>query len=163
MIIIMIMATSDYTNYSIIIYYKLLSQFCDRAICREKLRPKSSSGYVVCRKRNAHHRLVLELFVTRDYIEPFLEGVWLSVSPTDDALIVALDFEGGARCYLSPIVSHDLSKENDRCTQFRAFSSRRYPSRSLQCGFIESCECTCLISDLNYIAESLPCVGSIQK
>ena len=26
----MIMATSDYTNYSIIIYYKLLSKFCDR-------------------------------------------------------------------------------------------------------------------------------------
>ena len=27
----MIMATSDYTNYSIIIYYKLLSQFCDKS------------------------------------------------------------------------------------------------------------------------------------
>jgi hypothetical protein len=24
----------------------------------------------------------------------FLEGVWMSVTPTDEALIVALDFEG---------------------------------------------------------------------
>ena len=39
-----------------------------RAICREKLRPKSPSRYFVCRERNAYYRLVLEIFVTRDYI-----------------------------------------------------------------------------------------------
>jgi len=29
----------------------------------------------------------------------YLEGVWMSVCPTDDTLIVALDFEGG---YIEP-------------------------------------------------------------
>ena len=28
------------------------------------------------------------------------EGVWMSVSPTEDALIVALDFEGGLECII---------------------------------------------------------------
>ena len=33
------------------------------------------------------------------------EGVWMSVSPTDEALIVALDFEGWLR-YLLIAVAH---------------------------------------------------------
>jgi hypothetical protein len=34
----------------------------------------------------------------------YLEGVWMSVSPTDDALIVALEFEGELNnpCHRSP-------------------------------------------------------------
>jgi hypothetical protein len=28
------------------------------------------------------------------FLEPSSEGVWMSVTPTEDALIVALDFEG---------------------------------------------------------------------
>ena len=43
------------------------------------------------------------MFLNSDNNKPCLEGVWLSVSPTDDALIVALDFEGGfdaANCLL---------------------------------------------------------------
>jgi hypothetical protein len=40
-----------------------------RAICREEFQPKSSSGYVVCRERNAYYRFVcFGIFVTKDYI-----------------------------------------------------------------------------------------------
>ncbi len=39
-----------------------------RAICREELHPKSSSGYFVCRERNAYYRFVFGVFVTKDYI-----------------------------------------------------------------------------------------------
>lgn len=53
----------------------------------------------------------------------------MSVSPTDDALVVALDFEGEL-AELSCVLRHYLITANDRRTQFGAFSPRRYSSRS---------------------------------
>jgi hypothetical protein len=40
----------------------------------------------------------LEIFNYIIVIDRIAEGVWMSVSPTDDALIVALDFEGSWPC-----------------------------------------------------------------
>jgi hypothetical protein len=44
--------------------------------------------------------LKLQFFRTKR-LTAYLEGVWMSVSPTDDALIVALEFEGelGNSCH----------------------------------------------------------------
>ena len=61
---------------------------------------------------------------------PCLEGVWLSVSPTDDALIVALDFEGRFDVIYHLLLGAILITENDRGGQFGAFAPRGYPSRS---------------------------------
>ena len=56
------------------------------------------------------------------------EGVWMSVTPTKEALIVALDFEG-----MSVVPSNPFSRfeHPHRRPQHRALSSGRYPSRSL--------------------------------
>jgi hypothetical protein len=37
---------------------------------------------------------VLCYFTYFQKLTPLLEGVWMSITPTDDALLVALDFEG---------------------------------------------------------------------
>jgi hypothetical protein len=43
------------------------------------------------------------------------EGVWMSVTPTDDALIVALDFEGQFDYILPGHICY--SRSNSRCRQ----------------------------------------------
>ena len=60
------------------------------------------------------------------------EGVWMSVSPTDDALIVALDFEGELS---DPLVVVDLwvSYEYSTTTQVYTVSSAR--PRKTRCSF----------------------------
>ena len=74
-----------------------------RTIRGEKLHPESSCRHFLCGECDAYHRLVFVLFVIEDDNQPCLEGVWLSVSPTDDALIVALDFEGGPDVIYLPL------------------------------------------------------------
>jgi hypothetical protein len=65
------------------------------AIRGKKLRIESSARYIVCRKRHADNRYVRGLRRTSHKgLTGYTEGVWMSVTPTDDALIVALDFEG---------------------------------------------------------------------
>jgi hypothetical protein len=56
----------------------------------------------------------------------------MSVSPTDDALIVALDFEGEFDTHLSKDARYHLRMDKNRCTQSRTFGSGGHASRSLQ-------------------------------
>ncbi len=49
--------------------------------CRQCYENNGSDRFFLFLRRNSNMLL-------------FIEGVWLSVTPTDDALIVALDFEG---------------------------------------------------------------------
>ena len=55
-------------------------------------------------------------------LSAYLEGVWMSVSPTDDTLIVALDFEGE---YIEPCRGSldTIRAINDRHTQPRTFGA----------------------------------------
>jgi hypothetical protein len=64
------------------------------AIRGQELRIESSSGYIVCRKRHADNRYVRDRHHESHKEMMGTEGVWMSVTPTDDELIVALDFEG---------------------------------------------------------------------
>jgi hypothetical protein len=43
------------------------------------------------------------------------EGVWMSVNPTEDALIVALDFEGSLLIVLHAVLQADGFPYGDRC------------------------------------------------
>ena len=74
-----------------------------RTIRGEKLYPESSRRHFFCGECDAYHRLVFVLFTIEVNNRPCSEGVWLSVSPTDDALIVALDFEGGLYATYRPL------------------------------------------------------------
>lgn len=59
----------------------------------------------------------------------------MSVSPTEDALIVALDFEGAllALTYVIPWVQHIiLHSTPNRCAQLQTFLSGGRASRSFQ-------------------------------
>ena len=58
------------------------------------------------------------------------EGVWMSVTPTKEALIVALDFEG-TESVVEFILGNPCLYHLRRRPQYRALSPGRYPSRSL--------------------------------
>ena len=53
-----------------------------------------SCGYVICGECHADGRYVRADFTWHRTKLMYSEGVWMSVMPTDDELIVALDFEG---------------------------------------------------------------------
>ena len=57
------------------------------------------------------------------------EGVWMSVTPTKEALIVALDFEGTS--VVEFVLGNPCSYHLCRRPQYRALIPGRYPSRSL--------------------------------
>ena len=86
-----------------------------RAVRREKLHPESPRGHLFCGECNAYNRFVSSLLRFRErYTERTLEGVWMSVSPTQDALIVALDFEGGVECILYSVFNTTLNSTRNR-------------------------------------------------
>lgn len=58
------------------------------------------------------------------------EGVWMSVTPTKDALIVALDFEGKFQ-EVNFLLDVPYSKHICRCPQYRTLKPRRYTFGSL--------------------------------
>ena len=62
------------------------------------------------------------------------EGVWMSVTPTKDALIVALDFEGQFRRLVYNSLASFLRSTPfvGRCTQYRKVRSRGYLARIVQ-------------------------------
>jgi hypothetical protein len=69
------------------------------AVRWKELRVESPSGYIICGERDADNRYAL--LPTYDKTGfTCTEGIWMSVTPTDDELIVALDFEGQADLFL---------------------------------------------------------------
>lgn len=65
-----------------------------RAVRGKKLFIESSRGYILCGERYADNRYACAENMLRSAEFACTEGVWMSVTPTDDELIVALDFEG---------------------------------------------------------------------
>jgi hypothetical protein len=66
-------------------------------------------GYIFCGERYADDWYVCTTSVCYRSEFAFTEGVWMSVTPTDDELIVALDFEGWL-ISPSPILTDDPTK-----------------------------------------------------
>ena len=66
------------------------------AVCGKELLIESSRGYIFCGECYADDRYVEMLVCDRGLSlhVSCIEGVWMSATPTDDELIVALDFEG---------------------------------------------------------------------
>ena len=62
----------------------------------------------------------------------------MSVSPTRDALIVALDFEGEFECTTPSKLTIVQNSTRDRRPQSRAFSTGGYASRAFQHCHFES-------------------------
>jgi hypothetical protein len=60
----------------------------------------------------------------------YLEGVWMSVTPTEDAIIVALDFEGEITYVIPYGFNRILNSTRNRCPQSQAFRSGGHASRS---------------------------------
>ena len=57
------------------------------------------------------------------------EGVWMSVTPTEEALIVALDFEG--MLMVESVLGDPCSYHLRRRSQHRTLSPGRHTSRSI--------------------------------
>jgi hypothetical protein len=64
------------------------------AIRGKELRVEPSRGYVICRECYADNGYACTTFMSSRTKLARAEGVWMSVTPTDEDLIVALDFEG---------------------------------------------------------------------
>ena len=64
------------------------------AVCGKELFIEPSRGYVLCGERYADNRYACAASTLHSADFTCTEGVWMSVTPTDDELIVALDFEG---------------------------------------------------------------------
>ena len=65
------------------------------------------------------------------------EGVWMSVTPTKDALIVALDFEGLSRTTSRSVSFRDPLLFFGRCTQYRKVCSGGHITRSVQHRYLQ--------------------------
>ena len=81
-----------------------------------------------------------------------LEGVWMSVSPTEDALIVALDFEGAIECITPSGFTVISNLPNNRRPQPRAFSAGGHASRTFQYSYFKSCVYTVTLSLLPFLS-----------
>ena len=73
----------------------------------------------------------------------------MSVSPTEDALIVALDFEGELESVIHHRLGVILNYIHNRCPQSRAFGPGGHASRSFQYCYFESREKTVMLSLLH--------------
>jgi hypothetical protein len=80
------------------------------AVCGKELLVEPSCGYVICGECHADDRYARTDFTCHRTELICTEGVWMSVTPTDDELIVALDFEGQPDLVPSskPVLANDV-------------------------------------------------------
>ena len=64
------------------------------AVRGKELFIEPSRRYIVCGERYADNRYACAGIARHSTEVTYTEGVWMSVTPTDDELIVTLDFEG---------------------------------------------------------------------
>ena len=108
------------------------------------------------------------------------EGVWLSVTPTHNALIVSMDFEGMNFIMLYPCLMLSLGVNSIERSAQEGVLARgiipllftthgRYATRTLQCGDFESCtsleftssgSCFSSLVHRSYSAITLLCLGT---
>ena len=80
----------------------------------------------------------------------------MSVSPTEDALIVALDFEGESECIISNEFIRISNFASNRHAQSRAFSAGGHASRTFQYRNFESCVYTATLSLVHFPSHHSP-------
>ena len=80
----------------------------------------------------------------------------MSVSPTEDALIVALDFEGAIERIISSEFTIISNLTNNRGPQSRAFGAGGYTSRTFQYGNFKSRVWTVTLSSLTVLCHRSP-------
>jgi hypothetical protein len=80
------------------------------AVGGKELRVEPSRGYIICGERYADDRYALLPAYDKTGFT-CTEGVWMSVTPTDDELIVALDFEGQADLFYYFLLQSSLTSD----------------------------------------------------